>query len=190
MAMFAESERLRQENERFLNEKFAEVAAQQAKTDLQMAKTDRKLEKIGEMVGGLSSNTGLFAEEYFYESLERGEKILMGEKFDKLIKSKIMEDDESKETKGELDIILINGKCLVIVEVKFRVRDKHVDKVLKKIKPFRERFPEYKNHQVYLGLASMVFDEKIEDKCKENGIAVIKQVGGKIDIYDKNLKAF
>ena len=207
----------RLESERILNEKFAELkesqaetdrlikanAAQQvktdrqmartdqqmARTDLQMARTDRKLEKIGDMVGCLSNNTGFFAEEYFYESLARGEKILMGEKFDKLIKSKIMEDDDNK-TKGELDIILINGKCLVIVEVKFRVRDKHVDKALKKIKPFRERFPEYQNHKVYLGLASMVFDETIEAKCKENGIAVIKQVGGDVVIYEENLKAF
>ena len=52
----------------------AKTDAQMARTDLQMAKTDRKLEKIGDMVGGLSNNTGLFAEEYFYESLERGEK--------------------------------------------------------------------------------------------------------------------
>jgi len=32
---------------------------------------------------------------------------------------------------------------------------------------------EYKNHQVYLGLASMAFDEDIEKKCKE----IFKQSG-------------
>jgi hypothetical protein len=101
-----------------------------------------------------------------------------------------MVDEENKKTKGELDIILVNGKALVIIEVKFRVRDKHVDKVMKKVKPFREKFPEYKNHKVYLGLASMVFDEDIENKCKENGIAVIKQVGDNVVIYDENLKVF
>jgi hypothetical protein len=65
-----------------------------------------------------------------------------------------------------------------------------VDKVLKKVKPFRDRFPEYRNHQLYLGLASMVFDEDIEDKCRENGIAVIKQVGDMVEIHDENLKTF
>jgi hypothetical protein len=36
----------------------------------------------------------------------------------------------------------------------------------------------------------MVFDEDIEDKCKENGIAVIKQVGDNVVINDENLKVF
>ena len=205
---FAATDRILSEKfaatDRILSEKFAELKESQAETDRlikatdrqiaanaeQMAKTDRKIEKIGDMVGGLSNNTGLFAEEYFYQSIDRGEKVLMGEKFDKLIKSKIMEDDENNKTKGELDMILINGKCLIIIEVKFRVRDKHVDNVKKKIKPFRERFPEYKNHKIYLGLASMVFDDEIADKCMNNGIAVIRQVGGNVEIYGENLKTF
>jgi len=191
------------ENNRFLTEKFAatdrliaetgrqvERTRQQVeKTDRQVAKTSRQIAKTDKLVGGISTNNGLFAEEYFYNSLRKGKPILMGEKFDKLIKSEIMVDEKNK-TKGELDIILINGKALIIIEVKFRVRDKHVEEVMKKIKPFRKRFPEYQNHKVYLGLASMVFDEDIENKCKENGIAVIKQEGDSVFIHDENLKAF
>jgi len=167
----------------------AKTDRQVAKTDRQVAETSRQIAKTDKLVGGISTNNGLFAEEYFYNSLRKGKKILMGEKFDKLIKSEIMVDENNK-TKGELDIILINGKSLVIIEVKFRVREKHVDKVMKKVKPFRERFPEYQNHKVYLGLASMVFDEDIENKCKENGIAVIKQEGDVVVIHDENMKAF
>jgi len=200
-----------QESNRFLTEKLAKLTESQAETDRvlsekfavtdrilteKFAATDRQIEKVSKqiaktdkLIGGISTNNGLFAEEYFYNSLRKGEKILMGEKFDKLIKSEIMED-ENKKTKGELDIILINGNSLVIVEVKFRVREKHVDKVMKKVKPFRERFPEYQNHKVYLGLASMVFDENIVVKCKENGIAVIKQEGDSVVVHDENLKAF
>jgi len=167
----------------------AETGRQITETGRQIAKTGRQIAKTDKLVGGISNNNGSFAEEYFYNSLRKGEKILMGEKFDKLIKSEIMED-ENKKTKGELDIILINGKSLVIIEVKFRVREKHVDKVMKKVKPFRKRFPEYQNHKVYLGLASMVFDEDIVSKCKENGIAVIKQEGDSVFVHDENLKAF
>ena len=186
-----------QESNRFLTEKLDRLAEQQAETSRivaetsrEVAETSRQIAKTDKLVGGISTNNGLFAEEYFYNSLRNGEKILLGEKFDKLIKSEIMEDEENKKTKGELDIILINGKVLVIIEVKFRVRDKHVEKVMKKVKPFRERFPEYKNHKVYLGLASMVFDEDIVVKCKENGIAVIKQEGNSVVVHDENLKAF
>ena len=167
----------------------AETNRQMAETDRKMAATDRQISRLEKMIGGVSNNNGLFAEEYFYSSLDQGEKILLGERFDKLIKSKIIEDEDNR-TRGELDIILINGKSVAIIEVKFRVRDKHVDRVLQKVKPFRKKFPEYQNHKVYLGLASMVFDEDIENKCKENGIAVIKQVGDSVVIYDENLKEF
>ena len=170
------------ENERFITERFAE-------TSHQMAQTDRQISRLEKQVGGISNNNGLFAEEYFFNSLRRGEKTFLGEKFDKMIKAEIVEDDNNR-TKAELDIMLVNGKSVAIIEVKYRVRDKHVDKVMKKVKPFREKFPEYKNHQVYLGLASMAFDEDIEEKCKENGIAVIKQVGDTVVIHDENLKTF
>jgi len=153
------------------------------------AETDRQISRLEKQVGEISNNNGLFAEEYFFNSLRRGEKTFLGEKFDKMIKAEIVEDDNNR-TKAELDIMLVNGKSVAIIEVKYRVRDKHVDKVMKKVKPFREKFPEYKNHQVYLGLASMAFDEDIEEKCKENGIAVIKQVGDTVVIHDENLKTF
>ena len=154
-----------------------------------MAKTDRQISRLEKQIGGVSNSHGLFAEEYFINSMEEHGNILLGEKFDKLIKTKIVKDDNNR-IKGEFDIVLVNGKSVAIVEVKFRARDKHVDKMLKKIKPFRDIFPEYKNHQVYLGLASMVFDEDIESRCKENGIAVIKQVGDMVEIHDENLKTF
>jgi hypothetical protein len=171
------------------NLQMAETSRKMAETDRRMAETDRQITRMEKQTGGLSNNHGAFAEEFFINSLEQREKLLFGEKFDKLIKSKIVEDDTNR-TKGEFDIMLVNGKSVAIVEVKFRARDKHVDMVLKKIKPFRERFPEYQNHKVYLGLASLIFDEYIEDKCKENGIAVIKQVGDTVVIHDENLKTF
>jgi hypothetical protein len=55
---------------------------------------------------------------------------------------------------------------------------------------FRENFPYYANHQVYLGLATLAFEENVEQDCVEKGIAVIKQVGDKVIINDKHLKAF
>ena len=178
----AETNRQMAETDRILTEKFAE-------TDRKMAATDRQISRLEKQIGGVSNNHGLFAEEYFINSMQNNEKTLLDEKFDKLIKTKIVED-ESNKTRGEFDIVLVNGKSVAIVEVKFRARDKHVDQVLKKVKPFRDRFPEYKNHHLYLGLASMVFDEDIEYKCKEKGIAVIKQVGDAVIIYDDNLKIF
>jgi len=176
------------ENERILNEKFAETNRQLAETDRQLTKTDRQITKLGEMIGGISRNHGNFAEEYFINSLNKNKPVFFGEKFDKMLKFQIAEDND--KVKAEFDILLVNGKSVAIVEVKFKVHDKDIEKLLKKVKHFRRQFLEYKNHQVYLCLASMVFDADVEKTCIDNGIAVIKQSGDTVIINDDHLKAF
>ena len=79
----AENERIFTEKfaatERVLTEKFAETARQ-------MAETDRHISRLEKQIGGVTNSHGSFAEEYFYNSIERGDKIFFGEKFDKMIK--------------------------------------------------------------------------------------------------------
>ena len=41
-----------------LNEKFAELAVAQAKTEAQMARTDATLERMGIHLGGITDNNG------------------------------------------------------------------------------------------------------------------------------------
>ena len=170
------------------NRQMAETDRQMAETDRRMAETDRQITRLEKQIGGVSNNQGLFAEEYFYNSIKKGEKAIFGEKYDKLIKSELIEDET--KIKGELDMMLINGKSVAIIEVKFKAREKHIDQMFKKVKLFRVRFPEYQNHKVYLGMASIVFDAHIEENCMDNGIAVIKQVGDAVVINDKNLKTY
>jgi len=177
------------ESERIYSERQAKLDKQMAKTDKQMAKTDKQISRLEKHVGGISKNNGAFAEEYFVNSLQKGDLILFGEKFDKLIKSVIMIYNKNR-IRGELDTLLINGKAVAIFETKFRARENNIDHVLKKVKIFRDKFPEYANHKLYLGIASMVFDANVEQKCIENGIAIIKQVGDNIVVYDENLKTF
>jgi len=74
----------------------------------------------------------------------------------------------------EYDILLINGKCVDIIEVKFKGHENDVSNIVDKVKTFREDFPDYKEHKIYLGLASMSFYKELEDRCKNEGIAIIK----------------
>jgi len=170
------------ENERTLKEMFAATAQQ-------MAETDRHISRLEKQIGEVTNSHGSFAEEYFYNSIERGDKIFFGEKFDKMIKFAIVKD-ENNIMRGELDLILVNGNSVAIFEVKYKVRAKHIEQVKKKVKPFRQKFPEYQNHKVFLGLASMVFDDEVQKKCIEDGIAVVKQVGDTLVIHDEKLKTF
>ena len=148
---------------------------------------DRRMKNFEKTMGAWSNNHGSFAEEYFYNSFENGKNNFFGEKFDRL----------EKNAKGfkenfvdEYDILLINGKSIGIVEVKFKGHEGQIPKILKKAETFRENFPYYANHQVYLGLASMTFTPELEKACIRQGIAVVKQVGDTVVINDANLKVF
>jgi hypothetical protein len=50
------------------------------------AKTGRQIDKLHEQIGGISNNQGAFAEEYFFNSFEKGEKNFFGEKFEEISK--------------------------------------------------------------------------------------------------------
>ena len=149
------------------------------------AETDKQIKEVNQQIGGISKSNGLFAEEYFFNSFENGKQNFFGEKFDTIRKNL-----KGPATDDEFDVVMLNGHSVGIVEVKYKARDNDISKVLKKAVTFRENFPYYANHRVYLGYATLTFDNNIEQECIKNGVAVIKQVGDSVVINDKHLKVF
>ena len=148
---------------------------------------DSRIQKLEKITGGIANNQSKFAEEYFFNSFHKGKQNFFGEQFDDIEKSvKGIE----KGFKDEYDILMTNGHSVGIVEVKFKAHENDIPKVLKKVITFRENFPKYKNHKVYLGLATMAFYPELEEECIHEGIAIIKQVGDTVVIHDGHLKAF
>ena len=173
-----------QETDRILSEKQAETDRIVKETSLQMKETSKNIDKI---LGRWGNNLGSFAEEYFFNSFDKGKTNFFGENFDEIERN--LKGIE-KGFKDEYDIVLINGKSVGIIEVKFKARGDVVPHVLRKVETFRINFPKYKNHKVYLGLAALSFHDGIEEECCTNGIAVIKQVGDTVIIIDDELKAY
>jgi hypothetical protein len=149
------------------------------------AKWEKRMEKLDEQIGGISKSNGDFAEEFFFNSFENGQQTFFGEEFDELKKNM-----KGAETNDEFDIVLVNGKSLGIVEVKYKGRLDNLPQVIKKAQTFRLNFPKYKNHQIYLALAAMVFNQRVEDECRRQGVAIIKQQGDSVVINDKHLKVY
>ena len=178
----AETDRQIKENSRILTEKLAET--DRILTEKQ-SETDRQIKKVNETFGSWSYNYGRFAEEYFFNSFAKGKQNFFGEKFDEIKKNL-----KGTETDDEFDIVMLNGHSVGLVEVKFKAHENDVPKVLKKVNTFRTNFPKYKNHRVYLGLATMSFYPELEEECIHQGIAVIKQVGDTVIINEEHLKAF
>ena len=156
-------------------------------TDRRIEENDRRMKELQKTVGGIANNQGAFAEEYFSNSFERGEKNFFGESFDDVKKNL---KNFRKGITDEFDIVMYNHAAVAIIEVKYKADPKDLNQVLKKAKTFRIFWPKYKDFKIYLGLASLCFNTELEKKCIEEGIAVIKQVGDKVVINDEHLKVF
>jgi len=90
----------------------------------------------------------------------------------------------------EYDILLVNGKSVAIIEIKYKAHERNIPEVIRKAQTFRANFSDYANHQVYLGLASMSFYPELEQACVNHGIAVVKQVGDTVVVNDAYLKVY
>ena len=176
--LFRESERQRQESAAKFDHEIAEISKQQAETG-------RKIDKLNETVNGMSKSDGLFAEEYFFNAFENGKRTFEGETFDEITKNL-----KGTKSRDEYDIVLINGKSVGIIEVKYRGRMDVIPKIINKTTTFRANYPKFQHHRIFLALASMMFNQRLEDECKENGIAIIRQAGDTVVINGEHLKAY
>jgi hypothetical protein len=167
-----------------------ENAISMQETDRKMQETDRKMGRIFEEIGGISNSNGMFAEEYFQQAFEKdGDKTFAGMHFDAMTVNLNVADPKIKR-EDEYDIVLYNDESIAIIETKYRGRQRNIKDVINKADSFRFWFPRYKNHKVYLGLASLAFEKDTILKAKEKGIAIIRQRGGKSIVNDENLIAY
>jgi len=158
------------------DEKFdREMAESRAEFDRRSTDFDRRMKNLDEMIGGVSNSNGMFAEEFFFNALDMGDKHLFGEHFDECY-SLVKRHNKEKQKKNEHDILLVNGKSVAIVEVKYKARKEDIQKIINRLPNFRTLFPEYKGHRIFLGLAAMSFDKGVEDESTKEGIAIINRL--------------
>ena len=148
-------------------------------------KVGQQIKQVSQQMGGMANSNGDAAQEYFFNALYY-RKTLFGQEFDEVKTEK----RKIKKTGVEVqyDIILINGKSVCIVEVKYKADTNDVRRMPSMAEKFRQNYPEHANKKLYLALASMSFDDYVEKECNTLGIAMIKSLGDTIEIYDEHLK--
>ena len=198
-----EADQRRAEADQRYAEAHAKAEKRQAEIDKEfkdlgeyLNQVSKRIDRVGDYVnqvsrqlGGIGNSNGDFAEEFFYNALLHGKRNILGEEFDDVMKSSKVTFNKGYE--DEYDILLVNGRSVCIIEVKYKADSSDLpQQVLRKAQTFRVNFPRYNDKKVYLALAGMSFHPLTEKACQESGIAIMKQEGNAVAIYDEHLKAF
>jgi Holliday junction resolvase-like predicted endonuclease len=156
----------------------AKTDAQLAKTDAQLAKTDAKLNKLAEMYGGVGNNQGRVTEEFYYNSLKHN-PVLNGIQFDFIEKNVTRSKGGIEE---EYDLLLVNGQEIYIVEVKYRLHPKDIERMVgRKLTNFKKLFPEYQNYRIHLALATFAVEDDVKQLALDNGVTLLQRRGDVIE---------
>ena len=154
------------------------LEASQEKTDVKMRETQESLKRIGKMVGNISNNQGDIAEEFFYNSLE-SKPSLAGINYDFIDKNITR---SKKGLRDEFDIVLVNGKDIAIIETKYKAHTADIEKLVnKKYENFKKLYPEYKDYNHHLGLASFNMNEDVKELASQNSVILLQRRGDLIE---------
>lgn len=162
--------------------------AQLAKTDAQLAKTDAKLDRLAEMYGGnytlynwsfanyeyYPKSDNQTTEDFFFNSLKHNPSI-NGIQFDFIDKNVHRFKNGIEE---EYDILLVNGKDIMIIEVKYTLHPRDIDRMLeRKIPNFYKLFPEYRNYRIHTAFASFSLTEDMKQIALQKGVILLQRRG-------------
>ena len=171
-------------------EESAEAAdRRQAEWEKRNAAFDKRMETLRQEIGGIAKSNGAMAEEAIYNALEHDKKFA-GVKFDDIRKN-IQIQSENFETLTELDILMLNGDTISLIETKYKVEQKDVIKLInKQLNDFRQCYPQYNNYKILLGIGGMSFEDKAEAEAKNNGVGIIKILGDKVEYHTEEIKIY
>ena len=176
--LFQETDKKFQETDR----KFKETDKKFQETDRKFKETDKKLRQLENLFVGQWGK--------LIESLVEGNlaKLLRERGIDvRGTRQRVKSWYDNKEI--EIDLLAINGKEVVAVEVKTTLRIEDVNDFIEDLKVFRKAFPEYKDKIIYGAVAFLTANEESDKYAYRKGLFVIKATGESAKILnDKKFK--
>ena len=85
----------------------------------------------------------------------------------------------------EYDIIAVNGKEIVVVEVKTTLKVNSVKDFLESLRKFTTRMPHYKNKTIYGAVAWLRAEEESDIYAERQGLFVIRATGSSASIVNQ-----
>ena len=183
------TEKARREGEKERREGEKALREAQEKTEKTLRESQQKTEKaLRQLTKNLNAANGNFNNKWgnFLENLVKGDLVKLLSKRNikvDMVRSRLVASDSSGKEVGEFDVVAMNGKEIVTVEVKTTLTKEKVEKFINKLKMFKKYFSEHRDKVLYGGVAFLCEpqDEEAEsaaEYAEENGLFVILSPGG------------
>ncbi|MBF0180773.1 MAG: DUF3782 domain-containing protein [Magnetococcales bacterium] len=172
----AELDRRFQETDR----KFQETRLQFQETRLQFQETDRKIKEVSKQVGALSSRWGEFVEGYVAPACNRifAERGIPVHR----VSIRVLVTSLDGNRQMEIDVMVENTNCVVLVEVKSRLTIEDVRKHLLRLSDYKKNFSNNPAIQVMGAVAGIRMDEQAATFAMEQGLFVMVQSGKNVKL--------
>ena len=188
------TEEARREGEKVLRESQREtekvIRESRQETEKVIRESRQETEKaLRELSKSLNEANGNFNNKWgkFLESLVKGDLVKLLDKRNikvDIVRSRLIAYDSNRQEIGEFDLVAVNSKEIVAVEVKTTLTKEKVKKSIDHFKMFKTYFPAYADKVLYGGVAFLCEPEDKEARgaakyAEENGLFVILSPGGK-----------
>ena len=168
---------------------FQQLQKAQEKTEKALRELNKSLKESNqELSKNLNEANGNFNNKWgqFLENLVKGDLVKLLSKRNikvDMVRSRLVASDSTGKEVGEFDVVAMNGKEIVTVEVKTTLTKEKVEKFINKLKIFKKYFSEHRDKVLYGGVAFLCEpqDEEARGAAKyaeENGLFVILSPGG------------
>ncbi len=179
-ASMRETDRQMQETDRRMQEtdrQMKETDRRMQETDRQMKETDRRLKKAED----------LFTTQWgrLMESLVEGDLVPLLKQRGIPVERTLREGAGQRNGESfEVDILAINGREVVVVEVKTTLRSEGVTRFLGKLDRFLDWSPEYRNHTIHGAVAYLRSSASVVTYAERQGLFVIRATGNSASIVN------
>jgi hypothetical protein len=154
------------------------AAESRAAFDQRMAKSEAIAAQANQAVNNLSSRWGRFVENMVAPATVRlfQEKGIAVKEIHQRLRAR------RGDLNLEVDILAVDDTVAVVVEVKSRLTQKHIEQFINNLALFKQGFPAYQGYQVYGAVAAIEADRGADRYAYKQGLFLIRQSGETVEI--------
>ncbi|MBF0436959.1 MAG: hypothetical protein HQL77_16525 [Magnetococcales bacterium] len=171
-----ETDRRMQETDRQMQE----TDRRMQETDRQLQETDRLVKEVSRQVGNLGSRWGEFVEGIVAPACETlfAKRGIPVHRVSPRVKAKSLDNSR----RMEIDLMVVNTDCVILVEVKSRLTAEDVRDHLKRLREFKEFYEGEKGTRVMGAVAGILIDNDVDQFAMNQGLFVIVQSGDSVKL--------